>query len=1159
MRFYVPEWDDAVDSGYDFEHDELSSLHRQERQLDYIWDIFDRETTPIDGVLISREQVEETKRKRERLREHGVYEDSVLSIPDWLPTISDCGAWGYKSFPFPPYGNAEMLDFYEDLEVSVGVTIDHLVLGSGKDKGRLYLDERAFHDDFKKSHVPDELTDSVEVMSDEWERWPAYVADYDDSLWTVVDRQLELAIDDKEITLHPNTTTQTVVAPDERKTIRFSGKRPVDLDVSADAEVEVRKQGEEPIPVVSDSTTTVEIAPDKPVDLVGVAEEETTVHVEPDFDSRVTVSPENEVAVTVDGDQPAELRFQPESETSVSIEAEEELHVEQSSGESVSLGASTATSISIDSETTLTVQSFEETAIRLSTESPVAVQTDAEPIVRPFDPDLFDGDVDATLDRLANDSRVVYRRDDEQFRYDLTLQNAREMRSLYEEGEYPFRLMVAVQGWSPDSYVEATKEVLDLGYDYVGIGGVAGSPVHEVRKIVKEVGKTITAFEREHTTRIDTHVFGFAKSDAFETIGRSGMTSFDSASMLRAAWTGGENYRLSTTDRFDAIRVRYPKNGNSLSEAVERTLRGRELLEALRAYDEDKSIATALREWESRAQTVLPATAEYLQEHRHDPQFDASRLRDITSAFRADFEHGRQLRAYFSEDLRDKLVKLLREDSAEDPLPFEQYLDLLDTAKQAFDGFPRMASLLEREEEKDGGLDRYGQIWFVLQDYAFWIGDEDLLEAYQKTLSVKPWEYCDCPICEEHGIEVCIFRGNDRNRRRGFHNTRKFYDEFSEDLPKTMIATRGSVSLKDYDSVEEYLADEEPEFWESVHDLPVAEIGVIDANGVQEWSADPPSSVSFAPTQLQESLAEDLTRYQRLYLYDPEEQFRDDTLDGVQDCEIEQITESEELRDSVLEGLGDNYAVGEDFLPHSPNIPVDDDLDILVIDQCSGSKYVPDGTDVFEQDELDAHSKEELLSRTNTRGIAARDLYTGRQQNSVGDAVRRLRKNGHDVERYFISAGFGLVPESEKLPPYEVTFSGMSVGEIRERSRRLNIKHDVEHLLDNTDYDVVFFALGKDYYTSIDIDQMVQKVRADRIGVVFNRELVDSQFENIVSVPARTDDAKRHDTIVIGLKGLYLEHFAENLSEVGTLTPERISELCRDTTEESVQAGIENF
>ena len=164
MKFYVPEWEDAVDARYDFVHDELSNLNKQERERHFIWDIFDYETTPIDGVLISREQVEDSRRKYDRVTEHGVYDDPQLNIPDWLPTISDCGAWGYKSLPFPRYGNEGMLQFYESLDVTVGVTIDHLVLGSGKEKGRLYLDERALHPDFTESDLPIELTEQVDVM-----------------------------------------------------------------------------------------------------------------------------------------------------------------------------------------------------------------------------------------------------------------------------------------------------------------------------------------------------------------------------------------------------------------------------------------------------------------------------------------------------------------------------------------------------------------------------------------------------------------------------------------------------------------------------------------------------------------------------------------------------------------------------------------------------------------------------------------------------------------------------------------------------------------------------------------------------------------------------------------------------------------------------------
>jgi hypothetical protein len=55
-------------------------------------------------------------------------------------------------------------------------------------------------------------------------------------------------------------------------------------------------------------------------------------------------------------------------------------------------------------------------------------------------------------------------------------------------------------------------------------------------------------------------------------------------------------------------------------------------------------------------------------------------------------------------------------------------------------------------------------------------------KLYQRLLEDKPWQKCDCPICQDLGVEVVIFRGNDRNRRRGFHNTYIFYKRFQEML-----------------------------------------------------------------------------------------------------------------------------------------------------------------------------------------------------------------------------------------------------------------------------------------------------------------------------------------------------------------------------------------
>jgi hypothetical protein len=42
--------------------------------------------------------------------------------------------------------------------------------------------------------------------------------------------------------------------------------------------------------------------------------------------------------------------------------------------------------------------------------------------------------------------------------------------------------------------------------------------------------------------------------------------------------------------------------------------------------------------------------------------------------------------------------------------------------------------------------------------------------SVQQTLDAAPWKQCGCDICSKVGVEVIIFRSNNHNRRRGFHN-----------------------------------------------------------------------------------------------------------------------------------------------------------------------------------------------------------------------------------------------------------------------------------------------------------------------------------------------------------------------------------------------------
>ncbi|REG33194.1 tRNA-guanine family transglycosylase [Archangium gephyra] len=54
---------------------------------------------------------------------------------------------------------------------------------------------------------------------------------------------------------------------------------------------------------------------------------------------------------------------------------------------------------------------------------------------------------------------------------------------------------------------------------------------------------------------------------------------------------------------------------------------------------------------------------------------------------------------------------------------------------------------------------------------------KDHAGAYEKTLTDAPWRNCPCDVCKELKYHVIIFRGAERNRRRGFHNIWTFYQQ----------------------------------------------------------------------------------------------------------------------------------------------------------------------------------------------------------------------------------------------------------------------------------------------------------------------------------------------------------------------------------------------
>jgi hypothetical protein len=92
-------------------------------------------------------------------------------------------------------------------------------------------------------------------------------------------------------------------------------------------------------------------------------------------------------------------------------------------------------------------------------------------------------------------------------------------------------------------------------------------------------------------------------------------------------------------------------------------------------------------------------------------------------------------------------------------------------------------SCLELLERYDRGECGVSEVVKVLREYER-VHDarSDRASVYEEILRAKPWKACPCEICQQLGIHVMLFRGAERNRRRGFHNLFVFYQRLHREL-----------------------------------------------------------------------------------------------------------------------------------------------------------------------------------------------------------------------------------------------------------------------------------------------------------------------------------------------------------------------------------------
>jgi hypothetical protein len=272
-------------------------------------------------------------------------------------------------------------------------------------------------------------------------------------------------------------------------------------------------------------------------------------------------------------------------------------------------------------------------------------------------------------------------------RYRLTLDNAKEMHRLSKEGKFRFKLVGAVQGWSPQSYHNGVKELAKSGLRYLALGGLARAGDDQIRMVLDAIRPTVLE------KGVQLHILGVARLSLLSDYARTNVVSCDSAStILQAFKSNTDNYHTKGKN-YTAVRI--PPATGDLSPKVRKLL-------AKTEEEDGKAASDKL--------------------HKRLIKLEKKALAD--------------LRAYSGRELS------------------------LDKA---------MKSLIAYEDE---------------------FGDEKrYYSRFEETLRDRPWESCPCAICKAIGIEVIILRGNNRNRRRGFHNTFVFYEQFKK-LREALVAPK---------------------------------------------------------------------------------------------------------------------------------------------------------------------------------------------------------------------------------------------------------------------------------------------------------------------------------------------------------------------------------
>ena len=189
-------------------------------------------------------------------------------------------------------------------------------------------------------------------------------------------------------------------------------------------------------------------------------------------------------------------------------------------------------------------------------------------------------------------------------------------------------------------------------------------------------------------------------------------------------------------------------------------------------------------------------------------------------------------------------------------------------------------------------------------------------------------------------------------------------------------------------------------------------------------------------------------------------------------------------------------------------------MKILILTACTSKKRCRPVLTWKDFEQGDRHLKARMATEQT---LPAGEMYSGEHFVRLMKGIKLAREAGIIIDLWILSAGYGLIPETQRITGYDATFVGLSSAELQSRAVRLQLPCRVPELLNRPGYDLKMAVCGGTYLRTFSF----RNIHCQEALIVFGGKELSSLVAppSVSKVILQTKDCTTYHSGRIGLAG----------------------------------------